>query len=164
MHEQRISDQRAPWLVIRTYRHSLSGFRSFRITGNPTIPDCLNLSAHPDLTGWVNTYYGESAEEEDADWRKEGEAIVGRKKPDLDGHMAQSLLYYHRPMLEDGSIEYEFLYRPGEVMTHPTLDRLVFLVEPKGVRIHWLTATARVCCRTTSSTNRPTAAGRRCCR
>jgi hypothetical protein len=51
----------------------------------------------------------------------------------------ESVLQYHRPMLEDGQIEYEFFYEPGKTLAHPALDRLVFLLEPKGVAIHWLT-------------------------
>jgi hypothetical protein len=42
-------------------------------------------------------------------------------------------------VLEDGEIEYEFYYLPGKVMVHPALDRLTFLLEPDGVKIHWLT-------------------------
>ena len=51
----------------------------------------------------------------------------------------ERLLRYHRPMLEDGTIEYEFYYSPGNILTHPTLDRLAFLLRPDGVRIHWVT-------------------------
>ena len=46
---------------------------------------------------------------------------------------------YHRPMLEDGRIDYEFYFDPGKVMVHPALDRLAFLIEPSGVKIHRLT-------------------------
>ena len=42
-------------------------------------------------------------------------------------------------MLEDGQIAYEFYYEPGKVMVHPALDRLAFLLEPDGVKIHRLT-------------------------
>jgi hypothetical protein len=42
-------------------------------------------------------------------------------------------------MLEDGEIEYEFFYQPDKTMVHPALDRLAFLLQPDGVRIHWLT-------------------------
>lgn len=51
----------------------------------------------------------------------------------------ESVLYYHRPMLEDGEIEYEFYYREGQYHTHPTLDRLTFMLDPKGIRVHWTT-------------------------
>ena len=42
-------------------------------------------------------------------------------------------------MVEDGRIAYEFYYEPGKVMVHPALDRLAFLIEPDGVKIHMLT-------------------------
>jgi hypothetical protein len=42
-------------------------------------------------------------------------------------------------MLENGTIEYDFYYREGESLVHPALDRLVFLLAPTGLRIHWLT-------------------------
>ena len=34
---------------------------------------------------------------------------------------------------------YEFLYEPGQVMVHPALGRLAFLLEPAGVKVHWMT-------------------------
>ena len=42
-------------------------------------------------------------------------------------------------MLEDGAIADEFYCAPGKVLTHPALDRLTFLLEPDGVKIHRLT-------------------------
>jgi hypothetical protein len=42
-------------------------------------------------------------------------------------------------MVEDGRIAYEFYSDPGKVMVHPALDRLAFLLEPDGVKTHWLT-------------------------
>jgi hypothetical protein len=48
-------------------------------------------------------------------------------------------LHYHRPLLEDGEVEYDFFYEPGKEHGHPVMDRLVFLLDPEGVRIHWLT-------------------------
>ena len=44
----------------------------------------------------------------------------------------QSRLYYHRPLRDGDVITYEFLYEPGQVMVHPALDRLAFLLEPGG--------------------------------
>ena len=38
------------------------------------------------------------------------------------------------------STSYEFLYEPGQVMVHPAIDRLAFLLEPEGVKVHWMTA------------------------
>jgi hypothetical protein len=48
-------------------------------------------------------------------------------------------LYYHRPLLEDGQLSYEFYCEPGKQEVHPTLDRLVFLLRPHGIVGHWLT-------------------------
>jgi len=49
------------------------------------------------------------------------------------------LLGYHRPLVENGVIEYDFFYEPGETAAHPALDRLAFILAPQGVRIHWIT-------------------------
>jgi len=116
------------------------GARNVRITGKPTIPESLDLTELPDLTSWLTDYYGESNTGDNADWKKQGEEIVGRKQEDrFAGSRRQSLLKYHRPLLEDGEIEYEFYYEPGKTLVHPALDRLTFLLEPAGVRVHWLT-------------------------
>ena len=42
-------------------------------------------------------------------------------------------------MVEDGVLEYEFYYVPGKTLVHPALDRLAFLLDPEGVKVHWLT-------------------------
>ena len=42
-------------------------------------------------------------------------------------------------MLENGRITYEFEYEPGKVLVHPVLDRLAFVLDSNGVKIHWLT-------------------------
>ncbi len=52
----------------------------------------------------------------------------------------QSRLYYHRPLGDGDAITYEFLYEPGQVMVHPAIDRMAFLLEPDGVKLHWMTA------------------------
>ena len=54
-------------------------------------------------------------------------------------HAGESLLRYQRPLVEDGSFEYDFYSEPGCFETHPALDRLAFLIEPTGVREHWIT-------------------------
>ena len=42
-------------------------------------------------------------------------------------------------MLEDGAVEYEFFYDPDKSLVHPMLDRLTFILDPNGVKLHWLT-------------------------
>ena len=128
-----------PWLAIHGQGGSHGGVRNVRIIGSPTIPDVIHLSNLPDLTVWMSDYYDESSSGDNPDWRKEGDTIIGRKEEDLAGSRRQSLLQYHRPLLEDGQIEYRFHLKDGVNSVHPALDRLTFLLDPEGVRIHWMT-------------------------
>ena len=84
------------------------------------------------------------------DWSASNGVIHGRRefsdtqrgRANQDGGLSeadQSRLCYFRPLLEGEVLSYEFLYEPGQVMVHPALDRLVFLCEPAGVRLHWMT-------------------------
>ena len=36
-------------------------------------------------------------------------------------------------------MDYEFYYEPGKTLVHPSLDRLTFLLDPSGVKIHLMT-------------------------
>jgi hypothetical protein len=56
-----------------------------------------------------------------------------------EGSFRESVLQYHRPLFEDGEVEYEFFYEPGKAEVHPALDRAAFLLRPEGVQLHWLT-------------------------
>jgi hypothetical protein len=51
----------------------------------------------------------------------------------------QSRIYYHRPLRSGEAVRYEFLYDPGTSGTHPAIWRLAFLLDPEGVRMHWIT-------------------------
>ena len=91
---------------------------------------------------------------DDYDWAAAGGVIHGRRVlpgtattpnyavgesagPDTEAN--QSLLSYFRPLRDGDVLTYEFLYEPGQVMVHPALDRLAFLLEPTGVKVHWMT-------------------------
>ena len=142
LHEQPLSTQRDPWIALRNLERLASDAQNVPITGRPKIPTELQLTGQQDLTGWFPYYEGMPGSP-DA-WEVQGPlssgvAIVGSRMPELAGSFAESLLRYHRPMFEDGTIEYEFYYRKGEIDCHPALDRLAFLIEPAGVRIHWIT-------------------------
>ncbi|NOX53750.1 MAG: DUF1583 domain-containing protein, partial [Planctomycetes bacterium] len=139
VYQTQLPREHDPWVALHAGASAYNTVRNVRITGRPTIPDELRLTALPDLTGWLAHYYDEKLDGNEPDWRKLGDEIIGRRREELAGTGRQSLLQYHRPMLEDGWIEYRFYYQPGEQMVHPALDRLVFLLEPDGVRLHWLT-------------------------
>ena len=139
VHEAAVPPECDPWLALLCQAAQSGGARKIAITGDPRIPEKLELSALPDLTGWLADDYGDSVSGDNADWDKRGDEIVGRLIEDIAGARQESVLRYHRPMLEDGQIAYEFYYDPNKVMVHPALDRLAFVIGPEGVKVHSLT-------------------------
>lgn len=77
---------------------------------------------------------------EDFDWAVRGGEITGRKLESTLSvrKVVQSQLTYARPLGEGETLRYRFYYEPGQVAVHPALDRLAFLMEPEGVRLHWI--------------------------
>jgi hypothetical protein len=143
VHTERLPDDYDPWLAIRSPWHTDGSVRDLRITGRPVIPDQIRLTASSDLTGWYE-YFDQSVGGKADCWQELGDiatggGIAGRHEPWLRGQVCERLLQYHRPMFEDGAIEYEFLYRPGETVVHPALDRRVWILDPRGVSVHWAT-------------------------
>jgi hypothetical protein len=151
---QRLPTNAEPWLAIQPGSgNQTSMVQSLQIVRAPEIPRELALSASASLDGWSAMYYGEtisataerpatlqsSDEEPSSNWSKNADEIVAGKRPNCEGSYRESLLQYHRPLLEDGEVEYEFYYEPGKTLIHPALDRLVFLLSPEGTKIHWLT-------------------------
>ena len=133
-----------PWVAFGRLVKNSAKFWNVQITGTPDIPSEICLSANPDLSGWIS-YYHESVGTENARWRQDSDdddrgIISGTRQTSLaHGDHLESLLYYHRPMIEDGTIEYEFLYKRGEYHTHPAIGRTVFLLEPDGIKTHSVT-------------------------
>lgn len=154
IHTSKLPADHDPWIAIRSSILEAGTVSNLRITGEPQIPTQLRLTALSDLAGWL-PYYGSSVREENH-WSQSGDIISGGT-PNHDSDSTSSeqdarppattnglmyderLLQYHRPIFEDGSINYEFYYRPGEVHVHPALDRLTFVLDPSGVRLHWIT-------------------------
>ena len=67
------------------------------------------------------------------------EAVRVSPGADTESEVKESLLYYFRPLRDHDVLSYEFLYEPGQVMVHPALGRLAFLLDPAGVKLHWMT-------------------------
>lgn len=140
VHSESLDAHHEPWIAIRSPWYADGEVRDLRITGQPAIPHQLNLSASPGLPGWIsyqNVNLG-------TDWRQSvaaesGGLIIGQKRSEDADTGYESLIQYNRPMLEDGTIEYDFFYEEGKVHVHPALDRLTFLLQPDGVRIHHVT-------------------------
>jgi tetratricopeptide (TPR) repeat protein len=139
LHEEQLPAEADPWLTLHVRGVNTGGMHNLKITGRPVVLEALSLSAAGELLGWQAHYYGEAVGGAKPAWEKRGDEIVGPVVKEAAGSYQESLLQYHRPLLEDGSVEYEFYYEPGAALVHPALDRLAFLLAPEGVKVHWLT-------------------------
>ncbi len=170
LHEEELSPDADPWVAIQGWAgYSSRAARNVVITGNPEIPKELNLLAAPDLQGWLMDYYGSATGQPPYPWRLENtelQCLQAAVRGATPGRLKiENIIRYHRPLLEDGELDYEFFYDPeapvaastvlprtgflaepqavnalpGRTMVHPALDRLVCLLEPDGVKVHWLT-------------------------
>ena len=149
IYQQQHNDRSDPWLSIHSWWLTNGSVKNLRVLGDPVIPDEVKLIT-PDLAGWV-AYFDESVGGQNADWfaiASRGAGVepddasmelLSRRRLDREGTFSQSLLRYHRPMIEDGTIEYEFFYQPGQSLVHPTLDRLSLMLSPTSVDVHWIT-------------------------
>ncbi len=128
-----------PWLAVHSSPHNNGGVRNLRIGGAPVVPESVPMFGHPDLRSWRPSYFGEPFVGNAPAWTTAGGGEVVGAKYGAAGQSRQSLLRYHRPLVEDGEVDYEFLYAPGETEVHPALDRVVFLLETTSIKTHWLT-------------------------
>jgi tetratricopeptide (TPR) repeat protein len=129
-----------PWLVIQSAHPHFEGVvENVQILGSPTVPDVLQLSAASNLYSWHADYFKESVDAAEANWKKEGDEIQGTAKEPAFVIPQESILQYHRPLLEDGEIQYDYFYEAGKTEVHPALDRATLLLSPTGVQLHVLT-------------------------
>ena len=155
----------SPFLMLYSERQWDPIFRNIKITGSPVVPREVSLVVDHSLLGWACNFYAESQprflppndyqverynanrpqiEPGDHDWLAADGEIHGRIVPGVSIVSAatlQSRLCYNRPLRDREMLKYEFWYEPGDggFQTHPALDRLAFLLEPEGVRVHWMT-------------------------
>lgn len=133
-----------PWLAIYSKDRDQSAVRNLRITGTPIVPSAIPMAADENLPGWWS-YFDESVGPTAGGGRwhfqefPSGPGILGVRDPSLAGSYRESLLRYHRPLVEDSVVEYEFYCVPGQTHTHVAMDRLALLLEPDGVVEHWVT-------------------------
>ena len=142
VHTEQSATPLDPWFAVRNWWRMHSGARDIRISGNPVIPDVVELSAAEDLRGWY-PYFEVSVGSPGAVWEhvpdENSSGVILGHSGAPDGSFCESLLAYQRPLDLVGSLEYEFFYEPGQTEVHPALDRMVLYLQPDGVRVHWLT-------------------------
>jgi hypothetical protein len=133
----------APWLAFRSWRQAASKIRYVHLNGSPIIPASIDLITSDKLSGWFSYHAADQAEglghwrarsTEGGTYELVAPAVSGRI-----GSYEEDLIRYIRPIFEDGSITYQYLYQPGKTAVHPSVGRLVFLIAPDGIRIHQLT-------------------------
>ena len=161
IHEEPLPADHDPWFAIRVPNFGNGHVRDVRITGTPTIPQQLSLSEFkttgsvarlPEgvpfrpinrLHGWI-PWHDELWKVELQSWQLEDDeagrtVIVGRRSPEHQGAVAERLLRYHWPLVWDSEVTYDFYYSEGQSVAHPALGRLAFLLEPIGLKTHWIT-------------------------
>lgn len=139
IHEEKLAALPDPWLAIRCgMTTENSPIRNLKITGSPQIPYELHLTHQANLEGWTARHFGQLMRYSGGDWGRSGHYIIGAKRTDQKTTMRESLLQYHRPMLEDGELEYTFAYSDTQ-RVHPAIGRTVFLLNADGVQEHIIT-------------------------
>lgn len=139
VHSGLINTAAAPWLAFRCSATNHGAARDLRISGSPDVPKQVWLAAGQGLPGWFSYF-----EEANVEWhqhtsRDHWPGIISSCPTPSDNSQQESLLQYYRPMMEDGTIEYEFYYEPGIASVHPALGRTAFLIDPSGVALHRVT-------------------------
>jgi predicted Zn-dependent protease len=154
--------KQSPWLNLMVPFSRRSAFRNPRFSGSPIIPREISLIDGNRMDGWLTSYFNETQprrrllaepESEDEnirvnrardqepslyDWEARDGELIGNRKDDL-GIDVQSRIRYFRPLQPKDRIHYEFLYEPGQTEIHPALGKVSFLLQPDGVKLHWIT-------------------------
>ncbi len=137
-----VPEHHDPWVAIHSERLYEGIARNVHFGGKPVVPEKLELATDPKQTGWC-TYYKSSIGGTGAQWQPSPDPklvrLIGSRRIDCEGTYHEEAIHYHRPMLEDGAVDIDFFYRKNEMLVHPAIDRLCFLLKPDGVKIHWLT-------------------------
>jgi hypothetical protein len=153
-HEEKDSDPSDPFLRLSGPFQGKAVFRKAVLTGKEEIPPEVSLVRGKRLEGWMSPFYAKRVrtgkdkespfltlqrfgEGEPEDWVARDGIVIGRRVENATSP-TPSVLAWVRPLQKGETVSWEFFYQPGEVMVHPVLGRLAFLLEPGGVQLHWL--------------------------
>ena len=148
-----------PWLVLVSRSPRACAWTDLTITGTPQVPREVSLIGDDRMEGWMSPLYRERlprqftsklaesgtmtltrAQDSGGDWSVSKGELIGKSMGAVASKItSQSWLAYHRMLQAGDELSYEFYYEPGKTIVWPSLGRIAFLVEPTGVRLHWIT-------------------------
>jgi hypothetical protein len=140
----------SPWLMLVGPAGVRSVYRNAKLTGKPEPLKEVHLTSGDYFEGWILNFYERSNvplrllsregrfRQGGFDWQMKDGELLGRKIEQAAGQTRPSALQYFRPMRPGELVRYEFFYEPGETHVYPCLDQVAFLIEPGGVRLHWI--------------------------
>jgi hypothetical protein len=118
----------SPWLALRCFGNHIPAFRNLQLSGDPSIPREVRASDGNVLRGWFSQFYpsriphallpdGSEVPTDpnltEIDWSLRDGVIYGAQRDGLLSAAIPSRLTYFRPLQNDESVSYEFLYEPG---------------------------------------------------
>ncbi len=159
VYEDKQPSPTTPWLALVGRGTRRTAWCNLRLTGNPRIPPDVCLIHDQRMDGWMSPLFRESlprqilvsqtgassatnrpASTPNYAWYALDGILHGTRLKTADRSRAiQSWLAYHRPLRPGDRLSYEFFYDPDEKMVYPSLGRTALLLEPAGVRLHWIT-------------------------
>ncbi len=148
-----------PWLALLGRCTRRTAWCNLRLTGDLQIPREVKLVEDDRMDGWMSPLYRENLArqmrplttgaqstgalappKQNYVWYAADSVLHGPCTKSTNPNLAvQSWLAYHRPLQSGDTVSYEFFYEQGEKMVHPALGRTALLLEPDGVRLHWIT-------------------------
>ncbi|MEM1224227.1 MAG: DUF1583 domain-containing protein [Planctomycetota bacterium] len=137
----------SPWITITPNDHHVDRFRNVALSGRPKIAREVDLLSPGNLLHWHG--------DQDWFWNRTdliaSEPIVAAspngadsrdQRPDaMDPTTNESrhgVLRYDRPLLAGEQFQFEF-FAADDCDVHPVVGRLVFLMDPGGVQLRWIT-------------------------
>ena len=149
-----------PWLALLGRGTRTTAWCHLRLAGDPQVLREVHLLEGDRMEGWMSPLYRESLPRQLRSVDPTAGAVTAFSPPSAPGaawfaaegvlhgprlkvanrsFAIQSWLAYHRPLRVGETLSYEFFYQPEEKLVHPALGRMAMLLEPTGVRLHWIT-------------------------
>jgi hypothetical protein len=148
-----------PWLALLGRCTRTTAWCNPQLTGNPQVPREVSLIQGDCMDGWMSPLYRENVPRQLRSvepgarstaapatssqgyvWYAAEGVLHGLCTKTPNRSLAiQSWLVYHRPLRNGDTLSYEFFYQPDEKMVYPSLGRMALILEPDGVRLHWIT-------------------------